>query len=130
MEEDREDLDVLRAALAAAEARARGAETKAASAVAEATRAQAVLSSTEAVITALRLEIAKLRRALYGRKSERKARLLDQLELQLEELETARARTSSPPCRPRCRHRRPCVGSRAVVLPASRSSSICRASGW
>jgi transposase len=41
------------------------------------------------VITALKLEIAKLRRALYGRKSERKARLLDQLELQLEELEAA-----------------------------------------
>jgi hypothetical protein len=89
MKEDREGLDALRAAFAAAEARAQAAETKAASAVAEATRAQAVLTSTEAVITALKLEIAKLRRALYGRKSERKARLLDQLELQLEELEAA-----------------------------------------
>jgi hypothetical protein len=89
MEADRKDLDALRAALAVAEARAQAAETKAASAVAEATRAQAVLTSTEAVITALKLEIAKLRRALYGRKSERKARLLDQLELQLEELEAA-----------------------------------------
>jgi transposase len=89
MAADQEDLDALRAALAAAEARAQAAETKAASAVAEATRAQAVLTSTEAVITALKLEIAKLRRALYGRKSERKARLLDQLELQLEELEAA-----------------------------------------
>jgi transposase len=89
MAADREDLDALRAALAAAEARAQAAETKAASAVAEATRAQAVLTSTEAVITALKLEIAKLRRALYGRTSERKTRLLDQLELQLEELEAA-----------------------------------------
>jgi transposase len=89
MEADREDLDALRAALAVAEARTQAAETKAASAVAEATRAQAVLTSTEAVIIALKLEIAKLRRALYGRKSERKARLLDQLELQLEELEAA-----------------------------------------
>jgi transposase len=77
------------AALAVAKARTQAAETKAASAVAEATRAQAVLTSTEAVIIALKLEIAKLRRALYGRKSERKARLLDQLELQLEELEAA-----------------------------------------
>ncbi len=39
------------------------------------------------MIAALRLEIEKLRRALYGTRSERKARLLDQLELQLEELE-------------------------------------------
>ena len=38
-------------------------------------------------IAALRLEIEKLRRALYGTRSERKARLLEQLELQLEELE-------------------------------------------
>ena len=39
------------------------------------------------MIAALKLEILKLRRELYGQKSERKARLLDQLELQLEELE-------------------------------------------
>ena len=44
-------------------------------------------SSTEAVIAALKLEILKLRRELYGQRSERKARLLEQLELQLEELE-------------------------------------------
>jgi transposase len=41
------------------------------------------------MIAALKLEIEKLRRALYGVRSERKARLLDQLELQLEELEAA-----------------------------------------
>ena len=41
------------------------------------------------MIAALKLEIEKLRRALYGTKSERKARLLEQLELQLEELEAA-----------------------------------------
>ena len=46
-----------------------------------------MLASAEAMIAALRLEIEKLRRALYGARSERKARLLDQLELQLEELE-------------------------------------------
>jgi transposase len=87
MAADREDLDALRAALAAAEVRAQAAETEVASAVAEATRAQAVLTSSEAVIAALKLEVLKLRRELYGQKSERKARLLDQLELQLEELE-------------------------------------------
>jgi hypothetical protein len=37
----------------------------------------------------LKLEIEKLKRALYGQKSERRARLLDQLELRLEELEAA-----------------------------------------
>ena len=41
------------------------------------------------MIAHLRLEIEKLRRALYGVRSERKARLLEQMELQLEELETA-----------------------------------------
>ena len=56
---------------------------------AEAANAQADLSSTEALISHLKLEIEKLRRQLYGSRSERKARLLDQMELQLEELETA-----------------------------------------
>ncbi len=54
---------------------------------AEAANAQADLSSTEALITYYRLEIEKLRRQLYGTRSERKARLLEQMELQLEELE-------------------------------------------
>jgi transposase len=54
-----------------------------------AARAQAMSSSTEALITHLKLEIEKLRRALYGSRSERKARLLEQMELALEELEAA-----------------------------------------
>jgi transposase len=66
------DTDALQAALAAAEARAAAAEAKA--------------SSAEALIAALKLTIEKLKRELYGRRSERKARLLDQLELELEEL--------------------------------------------
>src|SRR5712691_11163369 len=44
-------------------------------------------SSTEAIIASLRLEIEKLRREIYGQRSERKARLLAQMEFQLEELE-------------------------------------------
>ena len=52
-----------------------------------AARAQAVNASTEALIAHLKLEIEKLRRALYGSRSERKARLLAQMELQLEDLE-------------------------------------------
>jgi transposase len=51
--------------------------------------AEADRSSGAALIAHLKLEIEKLRRALYGHRSERKARLLDQLEMQLEDLEAA-----------------------------------------
>src|SRR5438876_6389057 len=54
-----------------------------------AARAQAVNTSTEVLIAHLKLEIEKLRRSLYGTRSERKARLLEQMELQLEDLEAA-----------------------------------------
>ena len=74
------EIDALRTALARAEARADAME-------AEAAHAKAVLSGSEALIAHLRLEIEKLRRELYGQRSERKQRLLDQLELQLEEME-------------------------------------------
>ncbi|MEZ5846227.1 MAG: IS66 family transposase [Geminicoccaceae bacterium] len=72
----------LRAELASSEARARTVET-------ELARARAVLGASEAMIAHLRLEIAKLRREQYGRSSERRARLIDQLEFQLEELEAS-----------------------------------------
>jgi transposase len=54
-----------------------------------AARAQAVSAATEALIAHLKLEIEKLRRTLYGRRSERTARLLEQMELQLEDLEAS-----------------------------------------
>jgi transposase len=101
------EIAALRAALAASEARANAI-------AAEAAHAKAVLSGSEALIAHLRLEIEKLRRALYGHRSERKQRLLDQLELQLEELEATasedeaqaeaaakRARTATAPTRRR-----------------------------
>jgi transposase len=53
----------------------------------EAARALAIKSGDDALIAAMKLEILKLRHELYGTRSERKSRLLDQLELQLEELE-------------------------------------------
>jgi len=65
------------------------AEAVAASAKAEAATAQADLSSHEALIVHLKLQIEKLRRELYGSRSERTARLLEQMELQLEDLEAA-----------------------------------------
>jgi transposase len=54
-----------------------------------AARAVAENSNREAFIAHLKLQIEKLRRELYGSRSERKARLLDQMELQLEDLEAA-----------------------------------------
>jgi transposase len=72
-----------------AEANAAVAEANAAAAKAAATHAQADLSSSEALIAHLKLAIEKLRRELYGTRSERTARLLDQMELQLEDLEAA-----------------------------------------
>ena len=65
------------------------AEATAAEAQATAARALAVNTSAEALIAHMKLEIEKLRRALHGHGSERKARLLEQMELQLEELEAA-----------------------------------------
>lgn len=45
------------------------------------------LSGNDVLITHLKLVIAKLQREKYGVRSERTARLIDQMELQLEELE-------------------------------------------
>ena len=56
---------------------------------AEASNARAEASSAEALIAHLRLTIEKLKRDLFGPRNERKARLLDQMELALEELEAA-----------------------------------------
>ena len=72
-----------------AEANAAVAQAHAAVAEAEAANAQADLSSSEALIAHLKLAIEKLRRELYGTRSEHKARLLDQMELRLEDLEAA-----------------------------------------
>jgi transposase len=73
-----DDIETLRAIVVAAEARADIAQAEAARAVAEA-------SAAEALLLAARLEIEKLRRELYGQRSERTVRLLDQLELEVEE---------------------------------------------
>jgi transposase len=76
------DIGALKAALVAERDRRIVAEAAAAI-------AQAKLSDDQALIAHLKLQIEKLKRELYGPRSERTARLLDQLELQLEELETA-----------------------------------------
>ena len=70
-----DDIDTLKAALLAA----RG----------EAAAALAQCSSDQALIAHLKLEIAKLKRDRFGPRSERTARLLAQMELQLEELQAS-----------------------------------------
>src|SRR5258707_1386773 len=70
-----DDVEALKAALIVARA--------------EAAAARAQQSDDQALIAHLKLQIEKLNRDRYGPRSERTARLLHQLELTLEELETA-----------------------------------------
>ena len=81
MSETPSEIDILRVALAAAEARAAAAED-------ELIQARAVVSASDAMIRHLQLQIAKLRREQFGHSAERDARLIEQLEMQLEDLET------------------------------------------
>jgi transposase len=74
------DIETLRAALAAERARAAHLE-------AEFALARAKNADDAATIARQNLEIGKLKRQIYGPRSERTARLLDQMELELEELE-------------------------------------------
>jgi transposase len=91
-----DDVEVLKrllrardAELVQARAEASRAQAEASRARAEASNARAEASSTEALVMHLRLTIEKLKRDLFGARNERKARLVDQMELQLEELEAA-----------------------------------------
>jgi transposase len=70
-----DDIEALKAALIVARA--------------EAAAARARQSDDQALIAHLKLQIEKLNRDRYGSRSERTARLLDQLELTLEELEAS-----------------------------------------
>jgi transposase len=88
MSETASEIAVLRAALAAAEARASAAEGALVATRSELTQVQAVVSASEEMIRRLRLQIAKLRREQYGHSAERHARLIEQLEMQLEDIET------------------------------------------
>ena len=76
------DIAALQAALIAERARAAKVE-------AELAVAKAKASDDQALIAHQRLQIAKLTRQLYGQRSERTVRLLDQIELAFEELESS-----------------------------------------
>jgi multidrug efflux pump subunit AcrA (membrane-fusion protein) len=72
-----EDIDALKAALTAERTARQQAEVRA--------------SSAEAMVAHYKLLIAKMKREQYGQSSERGRKLLDQLELHLEELEASAA---------------------------------------
>jgi transposase len=77
-----DDVEMLKRLLQARDAELAQARAEAASARAEA-------SSAEALIAHQQLMIDKLKRSLFGPRNERQARLLDQMELELEEMEAA-----------------------------------------
>ena len=97
---------------------------------------RAKLSGAEALIEHLQLLIAKMKRELFGPRSERSQRLIDQLELQLEELAAAageaeaKAEMPSIPVqgftRPKTRRNFPDhLPRRRIVHPAPASCPCC-----
>src|SRR5712691_1309275 len=86
-----EDVAALKAALIAERTKRIDEAARAAQVEAELAVAKAKASDDEALIAHQRLQIEKLTRQLYGQHSERTARLLDQMELTFEELESSAA---------------------------------------
>jgi transposase len=84
-----EEVEALKAALIAERDKRLDEAVRAARAEAELAVALAKASDDAAVIAHQRLQIEKLTRQLYGHQSERTVRLLDQMELSFEELESS-----------------------------------------
>jgi transposase len=84
-----DDVDALKAALLAERARSADATARALQVEAELAHARVQASDDQAMIAHQHLQIAKLQREFYGPRSERAIRLIDQMELEFEELETA-----------------------------------------
>src|SRR5712671_6616740 len=83
-----EDVAALKAALIAERTKRIDEAARAARVEAELAVAKAKASDDEALIAHQRLQIEKLTRQIYGQRSERTVRLLDQIELAFEELES------------------------------------------
>src|ERR1700683_2050701 len=81
-----DDIDALKAALAIERARMREVVVERDAGAAELAVARARASEDLALIAHQKLRIAKLERQIYGPRSERSQRLIDQLALQFEEL--------------------------------------------
>jgi transposase len=134
-----EDVETLRAALAAEREARIAAEARATGAEARATGAEARAVGAEAMIAHLKLVIAKLRHDKFGASSERGRKLLDQLELELGELVAtvaedaaqaesqadARPGTPPPPRRPSRGPLPAHLPRERVVLPSPSACSCC-----
>src|SRR5207245_8834497 len=123
MDSGREDfannIEVLKAALVAERGERIIEAARAARAEAELAVARAKASDDQALIAHQQLRIEKLTRQLYGPRSERTSRVLDQIELPFEELESSAAAdeiaaalavgdtTCVEYCSPRHRYERP-----------------------
>ena len=124
-----DDVETLKAALVVARAAAERAAAERDAVAAELAVAQAKTSEDLALIAHQKLRIAKLERQIYGPRSERSVRLVDQMELQLEEAEAA---ATEDELAARWRRPRPSRwrGSSANARrSATPSPSTCRASG-
>jgi transposase len=98
-----DDVDALKAALLAERAARREFEARA--------------SGAEAMVAHLKLMIAKMKRDRFGASAERGRKLLDQLEMQLEELETAAAENDVAGAAPDNTTVRPFTRSKPVRAP-------------
>src|SRR5450755_880254 len=98
-----DDIDALKAALTAERAARREFEARA--------------SGAEAMVAHYKLLIAKLKRDRFGASSERGRKLLDQLEMQLEDLETAAAEDEAARAEPDTTTVRPFVRAKPVRAP-------------
>jgi hypothetical protein len=90
---------------------------------------EARAAGAEAIVAHLKLLIAKTKRDRFGASADRGSKLLDRLEIQLEELETAAAEdeaAATGAVADRATVRR----SRAPSPYAHRCRRSCRASGW
>ena len=117
-----DDVAALKAALVAERARSL-------KVAAELAVARAKASEDMALIAAQKLRIAKLERQVYGPRSERSARLIDQLALEFEELE-ADATEDELAAEQAAARRRRSAPLPAGAPSATRSRTTCRASGW
>jgi transposase len=128
-----DDVEALKALVVSMTRRATDAE-------AELANARAKASADQALIAHLKLQIAKLNRERFGPHSERSRRLLDQLELQLEELEAsaseddlaaemaAASTTNVAPFERKCPARKPFpehLPRERVVIPPPCSCPAC-----
>ena len=123
-----DNIAALRTALVAERAKRIEEAARAARVEAELAVAKAKASDDQAVIAHQQLQIAKLTRQLYGQRSERTVRLLDQMELALEELESTATEDEIAAERAVAKTTN-VVALSASVRRASPSPSICRASG-